>query len=84
METCFRNRSHKLDIYTAPTKARSRKPTYLRALIQNRIDRQRVRSRESGRQIGRQSDGYAGWCWDGKGNRKGRTNPEWTCWRAVF
>ena len=44
----YRNR--KLDISTAPTKARSREPAYSQALIQNKIDRQRVRSRELGRQ----------------------------------
>jgi len=31
---------------TAPTKAKSRKPAYSQALIQNKVDRQRVRSRE--------------------------------------
>jgi len=36
--------------FTAPTKARSREQAYSQALIQNKIDRQRVRSRESGRQ----------------------------------
>src|SRR6218665_3935381 len=35
---------------TAPTKAKSREPAYSQALIQNKVDRQRVRSRESGRQ----------------------------------
>ena len=44
------NRNRNLDISTAPTKARSREPAYSQALIQNKIDRQRVRSRESGRQ----------------------------------
>src|SRR6218665_2724748 len=45
-----RNRNRKPVISTAPTKARSREPAYSQALIQNKIDRQRVRSRESGRQ----------------------------------
>ena len=45
-----RNRNRKLNISTAPTKARSREPAYSQALIQNKIDRQRVRPRESGRQ----------------------------------
>jgi len=43
------------------SKVKSREPPYSQALIQNKIDRQRVRSRESGRQAGRQSDGYGGW-----------------------
>jgi len=49
-----RNRNSKLDVNTAPTKARSREPAYSQALIQTKIDRQRVRSRESGRQPVRQ------------------------------
>ena len=56
------NRNRKLEISTTPTKARSREPAYSPAFIPNRIDRQRVRSRESGMQAGRQSDGYGGWC----------------------
>jgi len=32
-----------------PTKAKSREPAYSQALVQKKIDRQRVRSRESGR-----------------------------------
>jgi len=43
----YRNR--KLNISTALTKAKSREPAYSQALVQNKIDRQRVRSRESGR-----------------------------------
>src|SRR5688572_29440711 len=46
----YRNRNRKLDISKAPTKAKSRKPAYSQALNQNRIDRQRSKSRESGRQ----------------------------------
>src|SRR6185503_20240255 len=38
-----RNRNRKLDISTAPTKAKSREPAYSQALNQNRIDRQRVK-----------------------------------------
>jgi len=52
----LRNRNRKLDISTAPTKARSWEPAYSQALIQNKIDKQRVRSRESGRQTVR-------WLW---------------------
>src|SRR6218665_114500 len=44
----YRNR--KIKITTAPTKAKPRELAYLQALIQNKIDRQRVRSRESGGQ----------------------------------
>src|SRR6218665_3187150 len=40
----------KLEISRAPTKAKSRELSYLQALIQSKIDRQRIRSRESGRQ----------------------------------
>jgi len=47
------NHNRKLDISTAPTKARSREPACSQALVQNKIDRQRVRSRESGRQTAR-------------------------------
>ena len=44
------NRNCKLDISTAPTKAKSREIAYSQALIQSKIERQRVRSRKSGRQ----------------------------------
>ena len=40
----------KLAISRAPTKAKSREPAYSQALVHNKIDRQRVRSIESGRQ----------------------------------
>ena len=50
---------------------KSREPTYSQALVQNKIDRQRVRSRESGRQ-GRQSDGYGGWCLELRRGREQR------------
>ena len=46
------NRNRKLQIYTAPTKAKSREPAYSQALVRNKIDRQRVRFRESGRVTG--------------------------------
>ena len=49
------DRNCKRDISTAPTKARSREPAYSLALIQNKIDRQRVRSRGSGRQADSQT-----------------------------
>ena len=46
-----RNSNRKLEMSdsTAPTKAKSREPAYSQALIQNNIDRQRVRFRESDR-----------------------------------
>src|SRR6218665_1644587 len=44
------NRNRKLLISRAPTKAKSQKPAYSQALNQNKIDRQRSRSRELGRQ----------------------------------
>src|SRR6218665_2675892 len=43
-------RNRKLWISRAPTKAKSQEPAYSQALNQNKIDRQRLRSRESGRQ----------------------------------
>ena len=45
-----RNHNCKLKIST-PTKAKSWELAYSQALIQNKIDRQWVRSRESGRQV---------------------------------
>src|SRR6218665_1150569 len=45
-----RNRNRKLLISRAPTKAKSQEPAYSQALNQNKIDRQRSRSKESGRQ----------------------------------
>jgi len=53
-----RDRNRKLQISRAPTKAKSQEPAYSQSLNQNKINRQRSRSRESGRQ----SDGYGGWC----------------------
>src|SRR6218665_1165973 len=44
------NRNRKLLISRAPTKAKSQEPAYSQALNQNKIDRQRSRSKESGRQ----------------------------------
>src|SRR6218665_915651 len=44
------NRNCKLLISRAPTKAKSQEPAYSQALNQNKIDRQRSGSRESGRQ----------------------------------
>src|SRR6218665_333604 len=41
----LRNRNGKLQISRAPTKGRSQKPAYSQALNQNKIDRQRSRSR---------------------------------------
>jgi len=46
-QVLHRNRNCKLQISTAPTKAKSREPAYSQALIQNKIARQRARSRES-------------------------------------
>jgi len=45
-----RNRNRKLLISRAPTKAKSQESAYSQALNQNKIDRQRSSSRESGRQ----------------------------------
>ena len=53
----YRNRNRNLETSTAPTKAKSREPAYSQALNQNKIDRQRVKSGESGRQI----DGRLRW-----------------------
>ena len=54
--TISNHRNRKLEISTAPTKAKSQEPAYLQALIQNKIVRQRVRSRDSSRQTVR-------WLW---------------------
>src|SRR6218665_1130891 len=48
------HRNRKLEISTAPTKAKSWEPAYSQALIK-KIDRQQVRSRESGRQADNQT-----------------------------
>ena len=39
-----RNRNRKLEISTSPTKAESREPAYLQALVQNKIVRERVKT----------------------------------------
>ena len=52
------NRNRKLEISRAPTKAKSREPAYSQAPNQNKIDRQRSKAGEAGRQ----SDGYGRWC----------------------
>ena len=44
------DRNRKLQISRAPTKAKSQEPAYSQALNQNKINRQRSRSRESGTQ----------------------------------
>src|SRR6218665_1810912 len=59
-----RNRNRKLLISRAPTKAKSQEPANSQGLNQNKIDRQRSRSRESGKQTVRRlwwmvSDGGA-------------------------
>jgi len=43
------NCNRRLKISIAPTKAKSRKQAYSQALVQNKIDRQEVKYRESGR-----------------------------------
>ena len=63
----LRNCNRKLDISTAPTKARSREPAYSQALILNKIDRQRVKSRESASQTAMV---YGVWSWDVEGGRE--------------
>src|SRR6218665_2844749 len=45
-----KNRNRKMLISRAPTKQKSQEPAYSQALNQNKIDKQRSRSRESGRQ----------------------------------
>ena len=39
----LKNRNHKLEISTVPTKAKSDEPAYSQMLSQNKIDRQRVK-----------------------------------------
>ena len=41
-----RNSNQKLEISRAPTKVKSQEPAYSQALNQNKIDRQRSKSRE--------------------------------------
>jgi len=49
------SRNRKLEIATAPRKAKSREPAYSQALVQNKIRRQRwmVFGVETGREVGR-------------------------------
>ena len=75
---CIRNR--KLKTSTAPTKAKSREPAFSQALIQNKINRQRVRSRESGRQTVRR----LWWMVFGVEMGRERMNQDRISWRAVF
>jgi len=42
-----RDRNRKLEISAASTKAKSHEPAYSQALVQNKINRQRIKSRES-------------------------------------
>src|SRR6218665_652377 len=74
-----RNPNRKLDISTAPTKARSREPAYSQALIQNKIDRQRVRSRESDRQTVRRLWGMMFGVETGREVGRKRTNQDRIC-----
>ena len=74
------HRNHKLDVYTAPTKAKSRESAYSQVLIQNKIDRQRVRSRESGKQADNQTAMVDGvWSSGEDGGREKRMNQDRTC-----
>ena len=50
LATAFQIGNRHLLISRAPTKAKSQEPAYSQALNQNKIYRQRSRSRESGRQ----------------------------------
>jgi len=53
-------------------------------LIKNKIDWQRVRAIEAGRQADSQTAMIDGvWSWDGEGGREKRTNQNRICWRAV-
>ena len=61
-----------------------REPAYSQTLIQNKIDRPRVRSRESGRQADSQTAVVDGvWSWDGERGREERVNQDRICWRAL-
>ena len=58
-------------------------PAYSQALVQNKIDRQRIRFRV--RQADSQTAMVDGvWSWDGEGGREKRMNKDRICWRAVF
>ena len=52
--------NRKLEISTAPTKAKSWEPAYSQALNQTKIDRHGVKIQSQAGGI--QSDGYGGWC----------------------
>src|SRR6218665_87052 len=56
--TKYSSRNSKLEISTVHTKVESREPAYPQVLIQNKIDRQLVRSRESGQQTVRRLWGH--------------------------
>ena len=67
-------------ISTAPTKAKSREPAYSQALFQNKINRQRVRSRESDRHTDGQIPMVGGvWSGDGEGGREKTMNRDRIC-----
>jgi|SRR6218665_1139138 len=55
----YRNHNRKLEISTALTKRKSREPAYSQALVQNKIERQRIRESERQSEL---SDGYGGRC----------------------
>ena len=80
--SCYYNRNRKLEIFTAPTKAKSREPAYSQGLVQNKIDRQRVDSESQADSQTTMVDGV--WRWDGEGGRETRMNQDRICWRAVF
>jgi len=58
---------------TEPTKAKSWEPAYSQALIKNKIDNQGG-SKSKKSQVGRQSDGYGGWCLESR--QQGRQREE--------
>jgi len=70
-------------ISRAPTKAKSQEPAYSQTLYHNKIERQRSRCRESGRQT---ADGYGGWCLKlRRGGRYGEDDEsEYDLLKAVF
>src|SRR6218665_2130773 len=82
---CNRNRNRNLQISRAPTKAKSQEPAYSQALNQNKIDRQRSISRESGRQADSQTAMVDGvWHLYGEGGTRKTINQDRICQRAVF
>jgi len=79
--TASYNSNRKLEISTAPIKAKSWEPAYSKVLIQNKIDRQRVRSSE----LGRPTVGRLWWMVFGiETGREKRMNQVRICLRAVF